>query len=77
MGKFGNKLFAEAVNTEINCMQVKKKCLQKDGETKKLFVAGAAFKKMFAFKNVPIPSAPLSKNNGPSPSAIWDVHVCL
>ena len=42
-------------------MQVKKKCLQKDGETKKLFVAGTAFKKMFAFKNVPIPSAPCQK----------------
>ena len=30
---------------------------------------------MFAFKNVPIPSAPLSKNNGPSLSAIRGVHV--
>lgn len=27
VGKFENKLFAEAENTEINCKQVKKKCL--------------------------------------------------
>ena len=35
-GKFCNKLFAEVVNTEINCMQVKKKCLQEGGDTKKV-----------------------------------------
>ena len=28
-------MFAEAVNTELNCMKVKKKCLHEDGDTKK------------------------------------------
>ena len=28
-GKFGNKFFAEAVNTEINCMQEKKSVCRK------------------------------------------------
>ena len=41
-GKFWNKLFAEAVNTEINSMQVKKKCLQENGDThKKIVCAGS------------------------------------
>ena len=41
VGKFSSKLFAEAVNTEINCMQVKsqededtKNCLQKEPHIK-------------------------------------------
>ena len=56
-GKFWNKLFAEAVNTEINSMQVKKKCLQENGDThtQKLFAAGAAYKKMLACENFPSP----------------------
>ena len=56
-GKFWNKLFAEAVNTEINSMQVKKKCLQENGDThtKKLSAAGAAYKKMLACENFPSP----------------------
>ena len=58
-------MFAEAVNTEINSMQVKKKCLQENGDThtKKLFAAGAAYKKMLACENFP---SPHQKKNGPS-----------
>jgi len=44
-GKFCNKLFAEVVNTEINCMQAQKMCLQEDGDTKKFLAAGDAYKK--------------------------------
>ena len=65
--KFWNKLFAEAVNTEINSMQVKKKCLQENGDThthkKKLFAAGAAYKKCL---HVKIFHPPHRKKNGPS-----------
>ena len=63
--KFRNKLFAEAVNTEINSMQVKKKCLQENGDThtKKLFAAGAAYKKCL---HVKIFHPPHQKKNGPS-----------
>ena len=52
VGKFWNKLFAEAVITEKNCMQVKKE----DGD-KKMFAVGAAYKKMFA----PSPPRPVKK----------------
>ena len=39
--KFGNKLFAEAINTEINCMQVKNKVFAgRRRHTKKIFAAG-------------------------------------
>ena len=31
-----NKSFAEAVSTEINCMQVKIKCLQEEGDTQNI-----------------------------------------
>ena len=44
-------LFAKAENTEINCKQVKKKCLQEDGGTKQIVCSsatGATYKKMFA-----------------------------
>ena len=47
-GNFCDKLFAEVVNTEINCMQVKKKCLQEEGDTKKFLAAGDAYKRNFA-----------------------------
>jgi len=56
-------LFAEAVNTEINCMQ-EKKCLQEDRNTrKKLFATGPAYKKIiFACDNFPtLPSLPPSE----------------
>ena len=58
-GNFWNKVFAGAVNTEINCIQVKKlKCLQGTGDThKKLFAAGAANKKMFAYMKIVAPKA--------------------
>lgn len=63
-GKFWNKLFAEAVNTEVNCTQEKKKCLQEDGNTrKKFFAAGPAYKIIiFACDNFStLPSPPPSK----------------
>ena len=46
-GKFLNKLFAEVViiDTEINCMQVKKSVCRKTETQKKLLAAGAAYKK--------------------------------
>ena len=55
-GKFWNKLFAEAVNAEINSMQVKKSvCRKTETHTKKLFAQGAAYKKMLACENFPSP----------------------
>ena len=43
-GKSENKLFAEAVNTEIKCIQVNKSVCRKTETPKKLFAAGAAYK---------------------------------
>ena len=40
-------------------------CLQEDGDTKKLFTAGAAYKTMFECENFPPP--PRQKNYGPVP----------
>ena len=67
--KFWNKLFAKAVNTEINCMQAKKMRLQEDGDTKKLFAAGAAYKTMFECEHFPtsLPPPPVKKIMVPSP----------
>ena len=42
--KSSNKLFAEAVNTEIKCIQVNKSVCRKTETPKKLFAAGAAYK---------------------------------
>ena len=63
--KFWNKLFAEAVNTEINCMQVKKQYLQEERDTKPIFCSRSRKKKCFHVK-IFEPSAPRQKNNGPS-----------
>ena len=65
--KFWNKLFAEAVNTEINCMQVKKQYLQGDRDTKPFFCSRSRkYKKKCFHVNIFQPSAPRRKNNGPS-----------
>ena len=66
-GKFWNNLFAEAVNTEINSMQVKNKVFAgRWRQTKK--GAGAAYKKNVACENFPTPPPPPrpKKNNGQS-----------
>lgn len=41
-------------------------CLQEDGDTKKLFTAGAAYKTMFECENFPTPP-PRQNNYGPVP----------
>ena len=46
-GNFFNKLFAEAVDTQINSTQVKKMFAERRRHTKKLFAAGAAYEKNF------------------------------
>ena len=43
-GKFWNKLFAEAVDSEINCMQENKVFAGRRKQTKELFGAGAVYK---------------------------------
>ena len=59
--KFGNILFAEAVNTEINCMQVKiKVSAGRRRHTKKMFAAGKCLDVKFS---TPLPRP---KNNSPS-----------
>ena len=56
-GKVWNNLFAEAVNTEINSMQVKNKVFAgRWRQTKK--GAGAAYKKNVACENFPTPPPP-------------------
>ena len=58
VGKFWSKLYAEAINTEINCMQVKR-LFAGGRRQKKMFAVGAAYKKVFASENVPpLPSTP-------------------
>ena len=61
-------MFAEAVNTEINCMHVQKVFALRRRQ-KKLFSVGAACKKTFACENFP-PLPPVKKNNGPSLSEL-------
>ena len=41
-------------------------CLQEDGDTKKLFTAGAAYKTMFECENFPTPPPPVKKIMVPS-----------
>ena len=53
-GKFCNKFFAEVVNTEINCMQVKKSVFRKRETQKSFLQQETHIKEMFACEYFPI-----------------------
>ena len=79
-GTFWNKLFAEAVNTEINGMQVRKSVWRKTETKKKLFAALAEYKKMFKCEYFPNQDTRIYYNgrtcSGNLNSVIYKQSVC-